>query len=356
MKHLQEVRCHCHVASLFDPRNFNLTTAQKNLKLDHDRLGHLSMQAIQRLYQPAEADKSDFDGVSVSSKPCIVAKDSAQLRCKPPVCEACQVAKARRRPTGATKVAPVPDVVDGIRAEDMNPGDCVSVDQYESAVRGRRLETAGKERSSKKYCGGTLFYDHASKYISVVHQVTLSAAETINSKNLFERDGLLCGVQVKKYRTDNGVFTAKAYEDSLDEHQYTDRSGVGAHHQNGVAESNIGRVQRMARAMLLHVRLHWPEEFSADLWPFALDYAVYIHNHFPDGGRPGAPAPIEVFCGSKVACEKLRRLCVFGSPAFVLDPRLQDGKKIPSGTLVLVKDNFLASPRSMPPLLALFET
>ena len=119
VKDRKETRCHCHVASIFDVRNVNLTEAQKRLKLDHDRLGHLSMQAIQRLYQPDEADKPDFDGVSVSSNPCLVAKDSAQLRCTPPVCEACQVAKARRRPTGATKVSPVPDVVDGIRAEDV---------------------------------------------------------------------------------------------------------------------------------------------------------------------------------------------------------------------------------------------
>ena len=341
MKHLKEARCHCHVASLFDPRNFNLTVAQKNLKLDHDRLGHLSMQAIQRLCQPAEADKPDFDGVPVSSKPCIVAKDPSQLRCKPPICEACQVAKARRRPTGATKVAPVPDVVDGIRAEDLKPGDCVSADQYESAVQGRRRETAGKERESKKFVGGTLFCDHASKYISVRHQVSTSAVETIKSKTDFEREGLLCGVEIKKYRTDNGIFASKAYEDSLDEHQYADQSGVGAHHQNGVAEANIGRVQRMARAMLLHLRLHWPEEFSADLWPFALDYAVHIHNHFPDGGRPGAPAPIEVFCGAKVACEKLRRLRVFGCPAFVLDPRLQDGKTIPKWNPRARKGQFL---------------
>ncbi len=276
-----ESRCHCHVASIFDPRNVNLTDAQKRLKLDHDRLGHLSMQAIQRLYQPDEADKPDFDGVSVSSKPCLVAKDPSQIRCTPPVCEACQIARARRRPTGATKVAPVPDVVDGIRAKDMHPGDCVSVDQYESTVRGRHVKTLGKEKEKYRFCGGTLFYDHASAYIGVYHQASLSSADTIQSKQSWERDALMCGHEIKKYRTDNGIFTSKAYEDSLDEHQYTDRSGVGAHHQNGVAESNIGRVQRMARAMLLHLRLHWPDEFSADLWPFALEYAAYIHNHFP---------------------------------------------------------------------------
>eukprot|EP00977_Amphora_coffeiformis_P018266 scaffold6350_cov75-Amphora_coffeaeformis.AAC.2 len=85
----------------------------------------------------------------------------------------------------------------------------------------------------------------------------------------------------------------------------------------------------MARAMLLHLRLHWPDEFSPDLWPFALDYAVYIYNYVPRKGKAGAPSPIEFFCGAKVGCRPLQRLRVFGCPSYVLDPRLQDGKKIP---------------------------
>jgi hypothetical protein len=226
-------------------------------------------------------------------------------------------------------VTPVPDVVDGIRAEDMHPGDCVSVDQYESAVKGRLPTSFGKESSSSKYVGGTLFYDHASGRIYVQHQVSLSGPDTVRAKEAFERESALCGFSVKKYRTDNGIFTAKSYSDSLEVEQYSDRSGVGAHHQNGVAESNIGRVQRMARCMLLHLKLHWPDEFSADLWPFALDYAVHVYNHFPPRGKPINPTPMEVFCGTKVSCKILRRLRVFGCPGYILDPRLQDGKNIP---------------------------
>eukprot|EP00977_Amphora_coffeiformis_P012523 scaffold3088_cov115-Amphora_coffeaeformis.AAC.1 len=80
----------------------------------------------------------------------------------------------------------------------------------------------------------------------------------------------------------------------------------------------------MARAMLLHLRLHWPDEFLPDLWPFALDYAVYIYNHVPRKGKAGTPSPIEFFCGAKVGCRPLRHLRVFGCPSYVLDPRLQD--------------------------------
>ena len=90
----KESRCHCHVTSIFDVTNINLTSAQRNLKVDHDRLGHISMQAVQRLYQPAVKDEPDFDGIKTSSEPCLIAKEPAQLQCDLPKCEACQCAKA----------------------------------------------------------------------------------------------------------------------------------------------------------------------------------------------------------------------------------------------------------------------
>ena len=117
-----ETRCHCHVTSIFDVTNINLTPAQRFLKLDHDRMGHISMQSIQRLYQPAGEDSPDFDGVSTSKKPCIVAKDPAQLRCSPPRCEACLCARARKRPTNAKHSKPDPQNTDVIRAEDLRVG------------------------------------------------------------------------------------------------------------------------------------------------------------------------------------------------------------------------------------------
>ena len=104
------------------------------------------MKMIQKLYQPEDLPSQDFDGLPTSSDPCLLAKDSAQLRCAAPMCEACELARAQRRPTRATKTTPRPEVIDSIRAEDLKPGDCVSVDQYESSVRGRRLESKGREK------------------------------------------------------------------------------------------------------------------------------------------------------------------------------------------------------------------
>ena len=128
---------------------------------------------------------------------------------------------------------------------------------------------------------------------------------------------------------DNGIFKSKAFVEALeDNYQMITKSGVGAHHQNGVAEQAIGTVQAMARAMLLHVHLHWPDEFNPSLWSFALDYAVEIYNNLPTKVKNGL-CPNKAFVGMILNCGPLKQLRVFGYPCFVLDPRIQDGKKIP---------------------------
>ena len=128
VRHGKETKCHCHVSSIYDIKNINLTSAQRNLKLDHDRLGHVSMQAVQRLYQPAEAAMLNFDGFTTSSESCLIAKEPAQLRCELPRCEACQCAKARKRPSNATHTKTKPENTETIPAEDLKPGDCISID------------------------------------------------------------------------------------------------------------------------------------------------------------------------------------------------------------------------------------
>ena len=52
-----------------------------------------------------------------------------------------------------------------ISANDLKPGDFVSLDQYLSSVLGRLLHTKGKEPTKDKYCGGSLLYDHLSTVI-----------------------------------------------------------------------------------------------------------------------------------------------------------------------------------------------
>ena len=60
-----------------------------------------------------------------------------------------------------------------LKREHLQPGDCVSIDQYESTIRGRLPHTYGKERTEEQYRGGTLFVDHASGMIFLVNQMSL---------------------------------------------------------------------------------------------------------------------------------------------------------------------------------------
>ena len=108
------------------------------------------------------------------------------------------------------------------------------------------------------------------------------------------------GVYIRQYLADNHPFRAKEWtEDCANQHQQETRySGVGAHHQN-LAERYIQTIFDHARAMMIHFVLNWPQmaRNQEHLWPFAVDYAVFMHNHLPSKHINNF-APIELFqCG-----------------------------------------------------------
>ena len=104
------------------------------------------------------------------------------------------------------------------------------------------------------------------------HQVTFSAEETVQAKQAYEHELEQHDRKVKHYHADNSVFDSMEFRESVDIlNQKITFSGVGAHHQNGKAERAIQTVVKKARTMMLHLSLHWPETFSMDLWPYAID-------------------------------------------------------------------------------------
>ena len=131
------------------------------------------------------------------------------------------------------------------------------------------------------------------------------------------------------FRGDNGVFRSEEFLGALHRsNQSITFSGVGAHHQNGVAERAIKTTIELARAMLLHSALYWPDSIQENLWPFALDHAVYLWNNLPNADT--GLTPTEIFTQTRLDASKhLARMHVWGCPAYVLHPTLQDGKKIP---------------------------
>ena len=107
--------------------------------------------------------------------------------------------------------------------------------------------------------------------------------------------------------------------------------GVGAHHQNGLAERAIGIIVRMARTMMLHAAIHSPEDVDvSDLWPMAMDYAVWLYNRIPQ--QDTGYAPIELWTRSTFVpiADVLSNCKVWGCPGYVLEPKLRSGGiKIP---------------------------
>ena len=124
--------------------------------------------------------------------------------------------------------------------KDLKPGARIHVDHLESSVSGRLVQSFGKEPEHQCTHGSAVFMDAASGYVHVEHQVSLSATDTIQAKQSFERSAIEYGVNVEAYHSDNGVFTAKEFMKELTEKGQGIRlSGSGAHFQNGFVENGI---------------------------------------------------------------------------------------------------------------------
>ena len=309
--------------SIVDMTNLNLTSSQKELLLWHWKLGHANMHWIQSLAAKPRSDDMPHN------RPILPTRAGSRMSsCERPLCTACQLAKQSRRTRAGAKQK-TGDQGAAIRANDLRPGDCVSIDQYQSGFPGRLEKSKGKEPKKLQRTGGTIFVDHATGLTYVVHQVSLTVAETIKAKRQFEAFAKDHGVVVKSYRADNVPFGLQAFKDEIAAcHQTIDFSGVGAHHQNGVAERAIGTITRFARAMMLQQAMLWPDRADLRHWPFAMDHAVFLWNNLPREGT--RLAPLEMFTGvTRQDFTPIEKAHVWGCPVYVLDPKLQDGKKLP---------------------------
>ena len=82
--------------------------------------------------------------------------------------------------------------------------------------------------------------------------------------------------------------------------------------------------------MLLHFALHWPQVVETNVWPFTVDHAVYIWNNIPGREASFRMSQTELFTGMKYQSHNhLQRLHIFGFPVYILEPQLQDARKLP---------------------------
>ena len=318
----------CNNKFVSDHSNTNLTNAQKELLLWHWKWG-ISMERVQELMRPQSS--KDQDGKTSLRPSVIKPKFPSSSSCAIPVCHSCELARAKKRNPKVMKQQAIKEKEGILSAEKMKPGELVSMDQYVVKTPGRRYEGYGREGVENRFHGGTIFHDAASGIIRVENQVSLGAGETIGSKERFEEWLYeMAHVEVCHLHSDNGVFTAEEFRDDCkDKDQTQSFSGVGAQHQNARAERAIQTIMYMARTFMIHVSLHWNEcgVDNLSLWPFAVRHAAWLYNRLPN--RVTGLTPLERLTESLTDHRDISRAHVWGCPVFVLDPKLQDGKKIP---------------------------
>ena len=106
-------------------------------------------------------------------------------------------------------------------------------------------------------------------------------------------------------------------------------SGMGAQHQNSKAEQAIQTIMYMARTFLVHSSLHWIDmgAYDISLWPFAVKHVVWLYNHVPN--QLSGLTPLELITKQKVDHRDILRSHVRGCLVYVLEPKLQNGQKLP---------------------------
>ena len=135
--------------------NQNLTPSQKLLLKQHYRFGHTNIPFIQFLFKilPEVFGGNKFQSAS---------------RCDIPICEIYQYVKAHRRKLqGKTSRSDIKSE-GAVKSSHLRPGEAISVDHFESWLKGRTYNSF-ERNISDQYVGGCIFVDHMSARIKVEH-------------------------------------------------------------------------------------------------------------------------------------------------------------------------------------------
>ena len=284
------------ICNVVHQANANLSQSQKELLLWHQRLSHASIKWIQALMHDKKWLPSDDVKIktTLNSGPFIKMKSGSRAHCCDDYstlhCAACLYAKISTR--SPKNLAPRPSPKNNILKRDhLLPGDCSSADHYFSPIPGRLPHTFGRERNG--YTCGSLFVDHARGKIFNFPQYSNTVSETIRSALWLEAFAQEEGFHIKGYHLDNGIFASLEFKlHCAEQNQKYSFCGVGAKHQNGIAERNFKTVAQWARANMLHLATLWPQHANANYWPQAINYAVWVFNRLQNLDSGIAPNDI----------------------------------------------------------------
>ena len=122
-------------------------------------------------------------------------------------------------------------------------------------------------------------------------------------------------------------------------HQKMSYSGVGTHGKNGVVERAIQTVVNYSRTMILLQALLWLDNFDMRILSLALQHTAYLWNKLPN--MDSGVEPLEIYAGSSLYQSILRNEKIGGCPSYVLDPKLQDGEKLPKWDPITQQHQYL---------------
>ena len=230
-----------------DKVNPMLSPRSKLLLKLHYKLGHIGFQHLKYLLK-------HFNLFGASGV--LASHNDTEI----PKCSSCIQGGMERQPIKGNIHTNDPKHKGCLKSDKLIPGKLIFSDQYVSNLSGKHFNGKGQLSAIKGFKGGTVFCDAASSYISIYHQQSFTAHETIESLLAFERESAEVGNTILGYNTDNGVYKEKTIMHKLQNDNQTLRlSGVGAHHQNRVAKNTIKNFSRKARIYMFHATLRWPD-------------------------------------------------------------------------------------------------
>lgn len=122
-------------------------------------------------------------------------------------CEACCVGKTTKYSNPKTHL------FNKYKEKILSNGQCISCDDYVSSGAGRVVNSTGHRSTCYGYNGGTIFVNHASKYILHCPQQSLDTTKTTCSKLYLEHDANTSRFKIQCYHSDNGIFTCNKQRD-----------------------------------------------------------------------------------------------------------------------------------------------
>ena len=119
--------------------------------------------------------------------------------------------------------------------------------------------------TSDRFWAATVFVNHSTLYMYTHLQRGQTLTKYIEAKAEYEQMATTFGIRVKKFHTDNGIFSEEGFKSNvLDNKQTISYCEVEAYFQNGISEATIKQLTEKVITMLIHAKHQWPEVIQAE--------------------------------------------------------------------------------------------